>query len=58
MPRKLLAVRIAEEPMGRLEALRDEYGITLTQVVRALFAIALRHPEEVKRVLATMRETR
>lgn len=58
MNRRHLNVRLADEGMARLEGLRDEYDITLTQVVRAVIAVAFKHPEEIRRTLSYLKEVK
>jgi predicted DNA-binding protein len=54
MQRRTMNIRISEEPYQRLTDLRDTYGVTMTQVVRACLAVAFNRMDEVKKTLSSV----
>jgi len=51
MAREHINFRIGTAALERIEALKTEYDVTLSQVLRAALAVAFEQPEKIRRIL-------
>jgi hypothetical protein len=56
IPREHVNFRMKPEGHQRIKDLAAEYGLSVTEVIRSMLAIAFAHPDEIKKNLSQSKE--